>query len=160
MEIKNGSIEQKLLKSFTQFKRGEWHRRNIAGHKPSEINVLMCIKHSAKHGSLEMKVSDISKLLRVTSPTVTQLIKGMEEKGLVERNSDPLDRRAVRIKLTTKGEKVAKKAEQAFKASLQGLVEFLGEEQSIQLAELLSQVFIYFNEKDRFLNQEIGNGVD
>jgi DNA-binding MarR family transcriptional regulator len=141
MENNNVSTEQKLMRAFMQFNKAGWHHRSVAGCKPSEIWVLFCIKKGVNPDAPEMKVSDISKLLHVTSPTITQLI------------IDPTDRRAVGIKLTEKGEIVTKKARDAFLASFHGLVEYLGEEQSNQLAELLSKVFVYFNEKEASLNQ-------
>ena len=94
-----------------------------------------------------MKVSEISKRLQVTPPTVTQLIKGLEAHGLVERNIDLTDRRAVGIKLTEKGERVTRQAADDFIASINGLIEYLGEEQSDQFAELLVKVSRYYNEK-------------
>ncbi len=83
----------------------------------------------------------------MTPPTVTQLIKGLEANGLVERNIDPVDRRAVGIKLTEKGEKITRQAANDFLTSLNGLIEYLGEEQSDQLAELLVKVSRYYNDK-------------
>src|SRR5437588_5508793 len=121
-----------------QFNRTELHQ-SFAGCKPSEFGVLFIIKNGAKSESREMKVSDISKQLHVTSPTITQLLKGLEANGLVERRVDPTDRRAVGIMLTEKGEMVTQQAREAFYSSLNGLIEYLGEEQSDQLADLLAK---------------------
>ena len=147
MESNNNPTAQKLLQSFMQFNKVDWHQRSIAGCKPSEIKVLFCIRKRMKLDTAEIKVSEISKCLHVTPPTITQLLKGLEANGLIERHIDPTDRRAVGIKLTEKGETVAQKAAEAFSASLHGLIEYLGEERSNQLAELLSDVFRYYNEK-------------
>jgi DNA-binding MarR family transcriptional regulator len=94
-----------------------------------------------------MKVSEISKLMGVTSPTTTQVLNGLEAHGLIERRIDPLDRRAIGVRLTEKGEGVAQKAREAFFARISGLVDYLGEEQSDQLANLLGKVFRYFEER-------------
>ncbi|HZU00324.1 MAG TPA: MarR family transcriptional regulator [Ktedonobacteraceae bacterium] len=139
--------EQKLFRAFMQFKKAGWHQRSIEGCTPSEIRVMFCIKRGVKPDAHEMKVSEISKHLHVTAPTITQLLKGLEAQGLIERRVDPTDRRAVGIQLTQKGERVTQKAEEAFFATFHGLIEYLGEEQSNQLAELLSQVSRYFEEK-------------
>jgi DNA-binding MarR family transcriptional regulator len=147
MDIHTDVTTQKLLRAFMQFHRAEWHQRTVAGCKPSEIRVLFCIKKGVKDDTSEMKVSEISKLLQVTSPTVTQLLKGLEANGLVERHVDPTDRRAVDITLTERGERVTQQAAEAFFSSLRGLIEYLGEEQSDQLAELLVKVSRYYNEK-------------
>ena len=93
MERTTNPTEQKLLRAFMQFKRAEWHQRSIEGCTPSEIRVLFCIKKSVKPDTHEMKVSEISKHLHVTAPTITQLLKGLEAHELIERRvSDAVDR--------------------------------------------------------------------
>jgi DNA-binding MarR family transcriptional regulator len=148
MDHHTNPTAQKLLTVFMQFNKIGWHQRLIAGCKPSEIRVLFCIRKGAKSDAYEMNVSEISKLLHVTSPTITQLLKGLEANGLVERHIDQTDRRAIGLTLTKKGEMVTQKAADAFTASFDGLIEYLGEEQSNQLAELLSRTFRYFSERE------------
>ena len=148
MDRNTNPAAQKLLRVFMQFNKVEWHQRSIAGCTLSEIRVLFCIRKSTKSDTSEMKVSEISKLLHVTSPTITQLLKGLEANGLVTRHIDPTDRRAVGITLT----------ENAFSASFEGLVEYLGEEESYQLAELLSKVFRYFKENAASADHSPWNG--
>ena len=150
--------EHKLFRALMQFKRLEWHQHSIAGCKPSEIRVLFCIKRGRGFHAPELKVSEISKHLHVTPPTITQLLNGLEANGLVERHIDALDRRAVGITLTKKGEAVTQQAEDAFSASLHGLIAYLGEEQSNQLADLLFKVFHYFNEREAAPSHSPWNG--
>lgn len=136
---------QKIMRAFLVFKRSPWHHRSIAGYKPSEIRTLMCIQKGIQQAPFAMKASDISKLLHVTAPTMTQLINGLEAEGLVERSAASKDRRAVSIKLTAKGETVTQMAEEDFHAVLHGLIAYLGVEQSNQLIDLLTKVSNYFN---------------
>jgi DNA-binding MarR family transcriptional regulator len=138
----------RIMRSFWQLKRSDWYRRAADGLKPSEMHVLVCIKRHEQCSPTEMKVSEISKCLQVTSPTVTQLLKGLEASGLIERHIDPSDRRAVGIRLTAKGDELARKAREAFLASFYGLTEYLGEEESQQLADLLEKVITYFHQEN------------
>lgn len=151
-------IEQKLMSALMQFRRLGWHQRTIAGCKPSEIRVLFCIKKGVKPNASDIKVSEISKRLHVTSPTITQLLKGLEANGLIKRHIDQDDRRAVGITLTEKGEWVTQQAEESFTATLHGLTEYLGEEQSNQLAELLFKAFRYFTERETRMSTSLWNG--
>jgi DNA-binding MarR family transcriptional regulator len=160
MESQTNPTAQRLFSTFMQFNKAEWHQRSIAGCKPSEIRVLFCIKKGVKPSASEMKVSEISKQLQVTPPTVTQLLKGLEANGLIERHLDPLDRRTVGITLTEKGEMVTQQAADAFSSSLNGLIEYLGEEKSNQLAELLSMVYRYHSEQAANENHSFWNGVE
>lgn len=140
---------QNLLKAFMQFRKTGWHDKKIAGYNPSEFKVLVTIKHGANDENTEMKVSEISKILQVTPPTVTQIINVLEKDGLVERTTDPEDRRAVKIKLTQEGLEVTENARRAFGETFMGLIDFLGEEDSQMLAELLTKVHQYFNQLSR-----------
>jgi DNA-binding MarR family transcriptional regulator len=148
---------QKLLVAMMQFKHGGWHQSSSDGCKPSEIRVLFIIKRSEEY-THQIKVSEISKYLHVTSPTVTQLLKGLELRGLIERKVDATDRRSVGITLTEKGEQLTQKARENVLASFTDLVEYLGKEESQQLAELLSRVNTYFNEKEANFNQSPWSG--
>ncbi len=142
----NSDTTQKLLRSFMQFNRAYWHQKEVLEFKNSEVMMLICIKKNAKPESPGLMVSEISQILQVTSPTVTQVLKGMEKKGLVERNLDQLDRRVVRIKLTEPGKKITEQAEAAFHTSFSGLIDHLGEEQSSQLADLLEKAYLYYKD--------------
>ncbi|MCL9661636.1 MarR family winged helix-turn-helix transcriptional regulator [Paenibacillus hunanensis] len=138
---------EELLRAFRLFRKADWRQKPVAGHKPSEIMALICIGNQEDCKSCGIQVSELSRMLRVTSPTVTQLIKGMENDGLVERNMDPSDRRAVRVTLTDKGESIMDQSLSVFKSSFEGLVDYLGEEESRKLAQLLGRVYEYFEER-------------
>lgn len=147
MTIRTDTTAEKLMRSFMQFHKAGWHEHSVAGCTPSEIKVMFCVYKGMKQNNSIITVSEISKILRVTSPTVTQILKKLESNGFVERHADDIDRRVVRITLTDKGQDVAQKAREEFRASLDGLIDYLGEEQCIQLADLLSKVYQYYHEK-------------
>lgn len=144
-----GATAQKLIKSFMQFRKTGWHDKKIAGFNPSEFRVLAAILRGANEQNTEMKVSEISQTLKVTPPTVTQIINSIEKDGFVERMIDPEDRRAVKIKLTPAGIEAVNMAKKAFTETFIGLIDYLGEEESDHLAELLFKVQEYFNEMSR-----------
>ncbi len=145
---------QKLAQSLKQFHRAFMLfnrtalQQNLGGCKQSEVGVLFLLKHTRKPGCHEMKVSEISKMMHVTSPTVTQILKGLEANELIERHLDPADRRSVGIALTERGEEIAKQAENALLTSFQGLADYLGDDQSNQLADLLLKASHYFREQE------------
>jgi DNA-binding MarR family transcriptional regulator len=149
---------QKLVGAFKRFNRVAWHQGSFMGCKPSEIQLLFCIKKGMTRSDTPMKVSELSKFMHVTSPTVTQLINGLEANGLVERHIDPTDRRAVRVQLTPRGELVSEKAGEAFVTSFSGLIDYLGEERSNELADLLSDAVVYFTEREANLHQSQWSG--
>src|SRR5579883_2589784 len=128
-------MAQKLWQAFTQFGRAQWHQRPVAGCTPGEVRLLICIRRCAKSGPDATKVSDLSKLLHITAPAVTQMLNSLEANGLVERQNDPSDRRSVLLTLTEKGEAVTQQATDMVAAAFQELV------------ELLQSASHYFNER-------------
>ena len=136
---------QRLLKAFMQFRKTSWHNKKIAGFNPSEFKVLNIIEREANQKQTEMKVSDISRILQVTPPTVTQIVNVLEKEGLVERKIDPGNRRAVQIKLTAEGAMTVEQARKALTDSFSGLIDYLGVEESEHLAELLNKVHQYYD---------------
>jgi DNA-binding MarR family transcriptional regulator len=136
-------VAQQLLHAFMRVRRVTGRQTAIGGLTRSEIMVLSCIKRA---GLVEVRVSEISNLLQVAAPTVTQQLNDLESRGFVGKRSDPDDRRAVRVRLTEQGDQAVQTAWDGFMTSFQGLVEYLGEEDSRTLAALLDKVFIYFQE--------------
>ncbi|MBA3824090.1 MAG: MarR family transcriptional regulator [Ktedonobacterales bacterium] len=150
--------ERQLLRAFMHMQRAEWHERTVAGCTPSEVRVLMCIRHSANPHISSINVSQISRQLHVTSPAITHFLKGLEARGLVERHADVSDKRAVNFRLTAQGDAVVHQAADIFMASIRGLIAFMGEEQSAHLAELLSKAFYYFSERAALATDTAWNG--
>lgn len=142
---------QKLYEEFGKFKRTFKmnSQSSTLGLRSNEIHVLFYLKKGAKEGEDGIKVSDISNKMNIASPSVTQIINGLEENGYVGRSMDKGDRRVVRIKLTAKGEDIILKAEEIFENLLNGLVEYLGEDKSNELIELMSLASLYFQENNK-----------
>ena len=107
---------------------------------------MICISRASHTSDLGLKVSEISRFLGLTPPTVTQLINSLEAKQMVERQADPSDRRVVRIKLTEQGKIITRRARDYMDATLNRMVEYLGEEESDQLAELLLKVHAFMED--------------
>ncbi len=140
----NQKLAQDLLSTFRKFPKIMVNRRKSTVQKRSEVMVLFCIK---KSGDTEIKVSEISRMLQVKAPTVTQLINELESRGQVERITRSSDRRSVWIKITEEGEKVIEKAEEEIRKTYSGLIDYLGEEESRMLIASLNKVYAFFLER-------------
>ena len=71
---------------------------------PSMTAALATIE---RHGPLAP--SRLAELERIQRPTVTRVLRRLEEKGLVERSADPDDRRSAVVCVTTEGAALLKK---------------------------------------------------
>ncbi|MFC4808893.1 MarR family winged helix-turn-helix transcriptional regulator [Paenibacillus sp. GCM10023250] len=140
-------IIKQLRHAFTLFNKAEWREKPVNGLTRSEIRILFCIMEYQINGNPKPRVSDLSKRLLVTTPTVTQLVKKLIEEKLIKRTVDPDDRRSVGIGLTAKGKEVALAADRYFRESIGGLIDDLGQDESRQLADLLTKTYHYFNKR-------------
>jgi len=55
-------------------------------------------------GSGPLTLGELAELERVASPTITKVVALLHERGLVDKITDPTDRRFVRVQLTADGE--------------------------------------------------------
>ena len=141
MDEKHREITQNLMNAFFRFRHLHRHGRPMHGLKHSEMRILLNVKRKNDETGKGIRISDLSRIMHVTSPTVTQLINRLEEKGLVQRKNDPNDRRYIRVVLTAQGEAILKQGADAFFANFSRLVNHLGEEKSQLLAQLLTETF-------------------
>ncbi|SFK96124.1 DNA-binding transcriptional regulator, MarR family [Paenibacillus sp. 1_12] len=142
------SIVKEMSETFERFGKTAWRKQTVNGIKSSEIRVLLCLNLLTNESDHGVNISDISKRLSVTSPTVTQMIKNLIAAGLVERFNDATDKRITLLRLTGKGEVVAQKATERYQFIFSGLIEKLGEEQSRTLILLLNEVYNHFYENN------------
>ena len=70
--------------------------------KPRHIHVIDALYELSKTQN-EVRVSDISTRLSITTPSVTKLINELVSKDIVEKYESELDKRITLIKLTEKG---------------------------------------------------------
>lgn len=80
-------------------------------------NLVLCQVAMAPGKSLRMV--DIAGLLSIAKSAVTKTVDRLEERGLIAREKDPADRRAIQATLTAEGEMVFAVAQPAFVDAVQ-----------------------------------------
>ncbi|CAK7056623.1 MAG: hypothetical protein DELT_01256 [Desulfovibrio sp.] len=73
------------------------------GLSPRHVYVIDTI-YQLRRGKQTVKVSDVSKKLRVTKPSITKLINELEKLSVVEKATDSKDKRIKLLTLTPLGE--------------------------------------------------------
>jgi len=99
------SIRRKLLRTAL----ADMH----AGILPSHLEIMKTLEEA---GTLH--VAEISDRLQIPRPQMTHLIDRLAGLGIVERQTDPSDRRAIDISLTSDGRKVLRKHERLMRSAL------------------------------------------
>jgi len=89
--------------------------------------------------------SEIAGQLCVQGATVTNMLKRMEEAGLVSRQRDPDDNRLVRVYLTEEGQNKERSIAEQFVKVEQAMFEGLTQEDRASLRRILRQVLDNIN---------------
>ena len=87
-----------LFKTSHAQKCRVWNFCGRVGLNPGQPKILTVLD---TEGSCRQK--DLAHRCDIEPATVSRLLDGMEEMGLVNREEDPADRRAVRVTITAKG---------------------------------------------------------
>ena len=74
---------------------------------PSQVLAVSTIQEKGR-----CSLSELSKAMHISAPTISGIIDRLEESGYVKRIPDENDRRVTNIELTSKGEKVVQKFRQ------------------------------------------------
>lgn len=135
---------QQLLHSLRELQKLANTGLSFSGYKRSEIIMMFIIHQKNNKYEKEITISQLSSALKITSPSVTQVINVLEKDGVVKRINDKDDGRIVRIALTEKGANLTKEILQKIEKKYIHLVQYLGEEKSELLISLLHEVNDYF----------------
>jgi DNA-binding MarR family transcriptional regulator len=99
---------------------------------------LLFISRAPRGG---MRVSDLARALRVTVGGTSKLVDRIERAGLIARETDPEDRRASRVTLTTAGKRKLTAATKTYDAEMAGILSgVLGPEEQRRMSDYVSRL--------------------
>jgi DNA-binding MarR family transcriptional regulator len=110
--------------ALRQFVRYSEHAAAEAGLTPRQHQALLAIR--AGPGGT-MRVGQIAEQLFLRPHSASELLQRMEEQGLLRRETDPADKRQVRIRLHEHGERMLEQLSQSHRAELRRLRPMLQE---------------------------------
>ncbi len=99
---------------------------------PSQSRAVMTL---ARHGTV--RLSALSEHLRIAPRSVTEVVDGLQERGLVDRLPDPHDRRATLVQLTDRGTELASAIRAARAADAEGFFGALSAADRADLTRIL-----------------------
>ena len=139
-----------LEKLSQAFRSLLWDKAKRIGLSPIQLQFLIHISsHSRKYSS----VSEIARVFKLTAPTVSDAIKSLESKGLIQKIISPRDRRRYPIALTRKGTEMAKK----FSHWYEPLIPHLPESSSDSRESILLYLFRFM---DSLRNENLISGIN
>lgn len=102
---------------------------------PSHARALFVL---ARHQP--MRLSELAEHLHIAPRSATEVIDGLQERGLVERRPDPDDRRATLVSLTRSGQETATAIRSARGAEAEAFFGVLSATDQAQLERILRQL--------------------
>lgn len=134
----------------------ELHKQLIvAQHKFMKLHKCLCFPEMGKseffmldmivnvsRSSQEAKgayVSEIARKLKISTPAVSKMLKGLEEKQFIVRRTDERDRRNTIVSITQRGEEARQKVFAQMDNFAKDTVERMGEENVRELVRLLEE---------------------
>lgn len=87
-----------------------------------------------------LKMSKLGKVLCVSMPSLSRMIKGLEKRGLVKREIDEIDRRNTYVVLTHEGRELFEKTDEVMMDFIMSVYERVGEKKLTQLGKLMSEM--------------------
>ena len=99
------------------------------GLSPARLSVLSVLVFGGARTPSELAAAE-----QVRLPTISALVRGLEEDGLVRRAPDPDDGRAVRLSATAKGRRILQRGRERRLDNLEELLEPLSRDELRTLA--------------------------
>jgi DNA-binding MarR family transcriptional regulator len=107
----------------------------VTGQQAAQYRVLGVLM---KAGPLPM--SEVGKRLYISKPYMTVLVDTLIGQSLVERRSDPGDRRVIQIAITAQGKTHLKQSVNVYKKDLKEILTMLSEKDIARLCQSLEQL--------------------
>ncbi|MBY0596514.1 MarR family winged helix-turn-helix transcriptional regulator [Peribacillus sp. NPDC096622] len=139
LDINIDNITKELALAFGQLRRVGHVFNPSNGLRQSELNLLVYLTYLCPPGTTGIKVSDLSKQLKITSAAVTHVIQSLEKNGYITRTMDPSDRRSILLSATKDGHDFVEAREKELFERFHHLSEHLGADDAQQLIRILTK---------------------
>ncbi len=103
--------------------------------------LLFLLAEERRGNSGGITPTHLSRYEKVSKNTISALLRGLEEQGLIQRTLDPADHRLFRIQLTAVGRELIESTAPQRIAHLNSLVAGLTPGEQVQLADLLGKLY-------------------
>lgn len=127
-----------ILQHAEMLRRGVLAVWAEAGLDFAALDVLLTLRRQGRGNALTP--SALATEMMLSTSAMTNRIDRLEKRGLVRRESDPADRRSVRVQLTEDGFQLAEDMLPAHTARQQEMLRDLSEKERAQLRKLLAKI--------------------
>lgn len=129
------SMWVKLARAFSVFNKKSVEQIRSYGLTQPQFGIIESLGHLGT-----MTLGELSERQLVSCGNTTVVVDNLEKEGLVQRIRDSYDRRVIRVKLTTKGQKLFNNIFPEHAKYITELASVLTEEEQVQLSALLKKL--------------------
>src|SRR5881394_2700553 len=132
------TLEQEVF--INAQRTADWLMRDLeevlkdARLSPAQYNVLRILRSGGSGG---LACHEIGQRMITRDPDMTRLLDRLEERGLISRSRERLDRRVIRVRVSTDGLKLLKELDDPVRTMHQRQLSHLGEKRLRLLVRLL-----------------------
>ena len=130
-QLDEAAVAAQLRLSVTRLAR-RLRQESGSGYSPSQLSALAVIDN---HGPLTLGA--LADHERVAPPSITKVVAKLEAEGLVQRTTDPSDRRVTHVATTPAGRTLISETRRRKTTWLTGRVRELPEDELARLADAL-----------------------
>jgi DNA-binding MarR family transcriptional regulator len=138
LQISSPELVARVFKTIRVIRESLKVDKGADGHGKCSYFQLATLKFIKDHGRPTMH--DLAVYLMITPPSVTSLIKGLTDAGLVVRQTSKEDRRAVHLMLTKKGQAFLDDHLLVVFGCIQGLIAVLSPKERLQLLNIIEKM--------------------
>lgn len=146
LEHQAQNIESKIVASLERISQAFrvllWNESKEFSLSPIQVQVLIFLLH---HSAEKRKVSYLADEFNITKATVSDAVKTLEQKQLIEKQTEPHDTRSYIIHLTEQGTEIAKKTS-FFAKQIQVPIDKLPETDKENLLSNLLEIISHLNQ--------------
>ena len=128
----------KLCSAIARLHRGIVRESGLMEGVMTQPGARLVMPLLATHGELSQK--EIAEMTHLKAPSISAILKKMEDEGLAVRKSNPNDKREIRVSLTPKGEEVDRSIIETLKSTDEAGLKGLSAEEQKTLMSLLCRI--------------------
>lgn len=158
LEERNQELRKALISAMLEFRKVKPAIQVICGLPAGEFFFLQHVHELSLQGGV--RVSHLRDAMGITMPAVSQLVRTLEEKGLVLRENAAKDRRVTLVTVTEKGEAALKKSQEQLNWMFEQLIKRYGPAELEELIQMLKRLSGTIRELKGELEENCGERTD
>ena len=139
MDDTAAGLRRRLFDAAARMRKQRQEPPTPKGITPAEMYAIMAVSRLEGEGR-KVRSGDIAKCGQATPSAVSQTLKSLEEKGLITRQRDKGDSRAVTVHLTENGRAFSARGRELHEQMIDEVITYLGPEDAEHLVRIVERL--------------------